>query len=175
MQIKIVPYNPLWPRIYKEESTFIKNVLKDLVVEIYHIGSTSIEGLSSKPIIDIMPVVKNIDAVDERDDAFEALGYECMGEFGISRRRYYRKEGKISFHIHIFDIYSEKDIIRHLAFRDYLKEHSEEASFYVSLKKSLAKQFPDNIEGYCLGKDGYIKNIEAKAVKWYMEKYIPKK
>ena len=63
--------------------------VKDILVEVYHIGSTAVKGLAAKSIIDIMPVVTNISLVDKHNKEFVAIGYECMGEFGIEGRRYF--------------------------------------------------------------------------------------
>ncbi|EJW91927.1 protein belonging to Uncharacterized protein family UPF0157, partial [gut metagenome] len=60
---------------------------------IYHIGSTAVKGLWAKPIIDLMPVVKEIKSVDIHEQEFEALGYECKGEYGIAGRRFFMKGG----------------------------------------------------------------------------------
>ena len=58
-------------------------VFGPLLVELHHIGSTAVEGLWAKPILDLMPVVTSLEAVDRLDPELEALGYQCMGEFGI--------------------------------------------------------------------------------------------
>lgn len=57
MFIRVVPYDPFWEVEYENESQKIKNILKDILVEVYHIGSTAVKGLAAKSIIDIMPVV----------------------------------------------------------------------------------------------------------------------
>lgn len=119
----------------------------------------------------MMAVVRDIAAVDEIEDSFESFGYECMGEFGITRRRYFRKQGDLSYHLNIFDVFSERDIIRHLAFKDYLRAHSKDAIFYASLKISLAKCFASDMEGYSIGKAAYINSIEEKPISWYINKY----
>ena len=90
MKVEVVKYRSEWSREFEAEAERIKEILGDEAIEIYHIGSTSVEGLSAKPIIDIMPVVKDISRIDKLNPAFEALGYECMGEFGIPGRRYFR-------------------------------------------------------------------------------------
>ena len=82
MFIRVVPYDPFWEVEYENESQKIKNILKDILVEVYHIGSTAVKGLAAKSIIDIMPVVTNISLVDKHNKEFVAIGYECMGEFG---------------------------------------------------------------------------------------------
>lgn len=171
MKVKLIPYDSYWHKAFEEESKPIKDILKGLLIDIYHIGSTAVEGLCSRPAIDMMAVVRDIVAIDEIEDSFESLGYESMGEFGITRRRYFRKQGALSFNIHIFDVFSERDIIRHLAFRDYLRAHSKDAIFYASLKISLAKCFASDMEGYSIGKAAYINSIEEKAISWYINKY----
>ena len=70
---------------------------------VYHIGSTSVKGLAAKPIIDIMPVVKDISLVDAHDKEFESLGYECRGEFGIPEEDF---TPKAVITVHTTSIYS---------------------------------------------------------------------
>lgn len=172
MIIKVLPYNAVWAEEYKRESALVKKILGDLLIDVYHIGGTAVKGLCSRPVIDIMPLVKDINIVDDFDETFEDSGYECLGEFGIGGRRFYRKvSGEQSFHIEIFDIYSERNIINRLAFRDYLREHPQEASFYGELKQALAAQFPEDIEGYSIGKSVFMDKLEAAAAEWYINKF----
>ena len=132
-KIEVVDYNPEWEKQFKEEAKKIKAILGKNCVEIHHIGSTSVKGLKAKPVIDIMPVVKDISLVDGQNAQFEALGYECMGEFGIPGRRFYRKGGdNRTHHIHIFQKDNTAQIQRHLAVRDYLRSNKEKAEEYAS-------------------------------------------
>lgn len=113
--IIVAEYNPAWPQMFKQEKRAIKKILGENCLAVHHIGSTAVPGLVSKPIIDIMPVVKNLNAVDEVSKDFETLGYEYMGEFGIVGRRYLRKGGDERTHqIHIFEEGNMRDIQRHL-------------------------------------------------------------
>lgn len=168
MHVRVVPYSSRWPEAYAAEAAAIREALAGILVEIHHIGSTAVEGLAAKPIIDILPVVTDIEAVDGRNDRFTALGYECMGEFGIPGRRYFRKGGEERTHqIHIFAQDNQKDILRHLAVRDYLRAHPDAAAAYGRLKQELAAAFPEDIEGYCDGKDAFVQKLEADALAWY--------
>lgn len=100
--ITVIEYSPLWKNKYKEESLLIRNILADNCIAIYHIGSTSVEGLAAKPIIDIMAVVRSLEIVDTVAEKFSDIGYEYLGEFGIEGRRYLRKGGDERTHqIHI--------------------------------------------------------------------------
>lgn len=166
--IEVVPYDPAWPEMYEEEKRLILQILGEQLIAIYHIGSTSVPGLAAKPIIDIMPVVRDVGQIDRLQPAFEAIGYEYMGELGIPGRRYLRKGGDDRTHqIHIFEESNEKDILRHLAVRDYLRLYSDARKAYGELKYKLAEQFPESIEDYCEGKDDFVKGLEVTASDWY--------
>ena len=155
-KIEVVDYNPEWEKQFKEEAKKIKAILGKNCVEIHHIGSTSVKGLKAKPVIDIMPVVKDISLVDGQNAQFEALGYECMGEFGIPGRRFYRKGGdNRTHHIHIFQKDNTAQIQRHLAVRDYLRSNKEKA-----------EEFTYDNDGYCEGKDAFMKELEQEALAW---------
>jgi GrpB-like predicted nucleotidyltransferase (UPF0157 family) len=139
------------------------------IVDIYHIGSTSVPGLKAKPIIDIMPVVKDIQMVDHYNVQMMKIGYEPKGENGIPGRRYFQKGGDDrSHHVHIYQFGSD-EIKRHLAFRDYLRRHPDVKKSYGELKEKLAQQFPYDIESYINGKTDLVSEIEVKALNWFNE------
>lgn len=168
MKVEVMDYNPDWPFLYIQEAKKIEEILGKELIAIYHIGSTAVEGLKAKPIIDIMPVVKNIENVDSFNEKFVNLGYEAKGEFGIKGRRYFRKGIENRTHqIHIFEESNQKDIKRHLAVRDYLRTHKQDALKYGELKMKLAQKHSHSINDYSLGKDSFVKNLENTALKWY--------
>ena len=152
--IEVVAYNPSWPDLFAVEASRIHEALGSNCTIVHHIGSTSVPGLSAKPIIDILPVVKNILKVD----GMERLGYQARGENGIAFRRYFQKNG---FNVHV---YEERDpeIDRYLRFRDWMRTHESDARSYAELKLDLAAQFPEDISGYCFGKDAFVASIDAK-------------
>lgn len=168
--IQVIPYRSEWEEQYKRESSLISNILGDELIEIHHIGSTAVPGLQAKPIIDIMPIVKELSHIDRLYSQFETIGYECLGEFGMSYRRYFRKGGDERTHqIHIFEESNIKDINRHLAVRDYLRSHTKVAAEYGRLKTELAKRYPYDIDSYCSGKEDFVKNMEKEALQWWKE------
>ena len=165
--IVVTDYDPLWKDMFEAEAGRIKTILGQNCIAIYHIGSTSVPGLAAKPIIDIMPVVRDLKAVDRVSAAFEKIGYEYMGEFGIPGRRYLRKGGDERTHqIHIFAEDNTSDIVRHLAVRDYLRAHKDICERYAVLKKELAEKYPYDIDGYCCGKEEFVQQLERDALKW---------
>jgi GrpB-like predicted nucleotidyltransferase (UPF0157 family)/uncharacterized protein YciI len=166
-KIELVPYTAEWETTFNAEAQHISDALGDTLHEIHHIGSTSIPGIVAKPIIDILPVVKDIQAVDRLTPSLEALGYEAKGEFGMPGRRFFMKQenGKRTFNVHIFEK-GHPDVERHLRFRDYMREHPDEAAAYSNLKRDLVKKSPDDVEQYCWGKEDFVKAIELKAFLW---------
>jgi GrpB-like predicted nucleotidyltransferase (UPF0157 family) len=171
-KVEVVPHNLNWHSLFEIESKQIAIALGENVVAIHHIGSTSIETIYAKPIIDILVEVKSIDRVDDHNSSMQLLGYQCMGEFGIKERRFFRKDnpdGIRTHHIHAFEVGSVQ-ITRHLTFRDYLNVHIEDALAYSSLKRSLADKYPDDIEAYMDGKNDLIQEIDRQAAEWRRKK-----
>ena len=161
-------YNENYPLMYEKEKELILPILKTNLVDIYHIGSTAVKNLKSKPIIDIMIVVSSLLEVDVKKEKFRKIGYEYLGEFGIKGRRYLRKGGTNRTHqIHIFQKDDKYNITRHLAFKEYLIKHEDVAKEYGKLKEKLAKLYPYDIEAYCDGKDEFVKKVEKEALKEY--------
>ena len=130
----VVSYNSNWKDMYKEESEKIKNVLSDIIIDIHHIGSTAIPGIKAKPVIDILVEVKDIERVDQYSHKMKELGYEAMGEYGIPKRRFFRKGGNNrTHHIHIFQAGNE-EIERHINFKEYLIAHPDKAREYSKFR-----------------------------------------
>ncbi|MGI6667592.1 MAG: GrpB family protein [Bacillota bacterium] len=166
-RVLVVDYNPEWPAMFQAEADKIARILGDNLVTIHHIGSTSVPGLRAKPIIDMMPVVKDITLVDKCNLQMEELGYEAMGEFGLPGRRYFRKGGhERTHHVHCYSLSSAEEIERHLAFRDYLRAHPDVARAYGELKTGLAQEHPDDASAYMDGKDAFVKSVEQDAIAW---------
>lgn len=168
--ITVEPYQSVWAEQYVAEAAELRNILGENCIGIHHMGSTSVPGLAAKPIIDILPVVRDVAAVDAMNPAFAAAGYEALGEYGIPGRRYFRKKEKDGdeelFHIHVFGQESGGEIRRHLAVRDFLRTHPADAAAYGELKMRLAREFPLDIEGYCDGKNAFVKDLERRALAW---------
>ncbi|MGP4041122.1 GrpB family protein [Gracilibacillus sp. D59] len=166
-KVEVCPYNKDWRLMFKKEVEKLQTIFNKEMVTIHHIGSTSVPGLKAKPIIDIMPIVKDITNVGKFNEAMQEIGYNPKGENGITGRRYFQKGGdNRTHHVHIYQVGSS-EIKRHLAFRDYLLNHPHEKKRYGDLKESLAQQFPYDVESYINGKESMAKEIEGKALEWY--------
>jgi len=160
--VQIVPYNPKWKLLYKEESLFLHKILEGYIAEIEHIGSTAIPGIVAKPIIDIALAVKDISKVQKIIEIMEFNGYIYRGEIilGIPDRYLFVKgsEDFRTHHIHLMPL-THFQWETHLLFRDYLISHPETAIEYQNLKLSLKQQFPNDRAGYLEGKSSFIVNV----------------
>ncbi|CAA0092931.1 Uncharacterised protein [Zhongshania aliphaticivorans] len=166
-EITIDKYDEHWPQLFQEERDVILSAVAIPFYAIHHIGSTSVSGLSAKPVIDILIEVDDLETMDSENDCFASLGYECMGEYGLSRRRFYRKgHPRPSHHIHVFETGSI-GARRHLAFRDYIRAHPDIAVEYESLKKSAAATSNGDINNYCEGKDAFVSKHQTLALIWW--------
>lgn len=165
-KVEVLPYQEGWALKYFEEAEQIKAILEKELISIHHIGSTSIIGMSAKPIIDILVEVKEIAKVDDYNKMMESLDYSSKGENGIKGRRYFQKGGMDrTHHIHIYGT-GNQEINRHLNFRDFLIENQEQAKAYANLKEKLAIAYPYDIESYIKGKDAFIKTVDLAAQMW---------
>jgi GrpB-like predicted nucleotidyltransferase (UPF0157 family)/energy-coupling factor transporter ATP-binding protein EcfA2 len=166
--ITVSQHQPNWASRFEAEALGIHRALLAELVYTHHIGSTAVPGLAAKPIIDIMPVVRDIAALDGLTPSMERLGYEARGECGTAGRRYFvkRTARQELFHVHAYEV-GHADVERHLAVRDYLRQRPDAAARYAKLKLDLAGRFPDDPHAYGDGKDGFIREAEAKALDWW--------
>ena len=166
--LRLEPHNPRWAEDFAREAAHLRRLFGSALAAVHHIGSTAIHGIYAKPIIDIIAEVEGIEAIDQRQQDLEAAGYIAMGEFGIPGRRYFRKSdqtGTRTHHLHIFMARSPH-LIRHLAFRDYLRAHPAVAREYSELKLKVIESCQADMEAYMDGKDAFIKRVERDALAW---------
>jgi GrpB-like predicted nucleotidyltransferase (UPF0157 family) len=156
--VRLIPYTGEWKRLFEEEKIRLQAVVGKYVLDIQHVGSTSIPGMAAKPIIDIAIAVKNFEEASVCIVPIEQLGYEYKGELGIPRRHYFAKGDPRTYHIHMFEIGSQ-DWVDQLLFRDYLIRHPQSAQEYANLKIALARRFPQDREAYLEGKAPFIQHI----------------
>jgi GrpB-like predicted nucleotidyltransferase (UPF0157 family) len=168
-KVEVIDYQKSWIDVFNAEAEMLKNSIGFLNPGVHHIGSTSVSGLSAKPIIDILVEVDDVGFLDDHIKKLEAIGYHGRGENGIPGRRYFEKGGDNRTHqIHAFKRGSF-GVMRHLAFRDYLSSHQQVAREYALLKKQVAKTCNNDIDRYCDGKARFIKRHEKLAVVWYSQ------
>lgn len=166
--IRVVGHDLSWPAKFEAEAERIAEAVGEAAVRIHHIGSTAIPQTKAKPIIDILLEVTSLGDLDQKAPMLEALGYEAMGEFGIPDRRYFRlddSDGTRTHQIHAFEA-GVPNVVRHLAFRDYMRAYPSVAEEYGALKERLATAHPHDRDAYMDGKDAFVKEHERRALLW---------
>ena len=154
--LTVVDYDDMWPRLFESERSLLQITLGKVISQIHHIGSTSVPGLSAKPVIDILIEVTNLAELDSLNQAMVRAGYTVRGENGISNRRYFTKGGnQRSHHIHAFTT-GDAQIIKHLAFRDYLIKNNDVAAQYALMKKNAMLLCENNPHQYSIYKADFI-------------------
>lgn len=168
MNVRVVEHDPLWSELFKCEAEKIANILGDNLVQIYHYGSTSVPGLKAKPIIDIMPVVHNLELVNTCKEALNDIGYKIFGESGVPGRIYMEKGGdNRTHHISTYQYNDAKNIINSLAFRDYLRCHPDVCIEYGEIKSNAALKYPTDYRNYIESKRVIVEQILHDAWLWY--------
>jgi GrpB-like predicted nucleotidyltransferase (UPF0157 family) len=169
-KVEVVAYDPAWPALAQAEIARLRAALDENVLAIHHFGSTAVPGLSAKPIIDLLPEVADLARVDGYNPILIALGYTPLGEYGLPGRRFFPRivdaeTGARSHHVHFYQA-DNPEVHRHLVVRDYLTANPAAAADYARLKLALAAQFPWDIDGYVVGKDAFVKDLEQRALAW---------
>ena len=156
--VRLIPYTDEWTRLFEEEKSLLQTAVGKFVLDIQHVGSTSIPGMLAKPIIDIAIAVRNFENAHICIKPIEQIGYEYRGENGIPRRHFFVKGKPRTLHIHMNELGS-RDWNNQIIFRDYLTRHPNIAKKYAELKTELAKRYPTDRQSYLDGKSPFIERI----------------
>jgi GrpB-like predicted nucleotidyltransferase (UPF0157 family) len=167
----VVPYDEKWP----ESFALIKSVLDGALsraVGIEHIGSTSIPGMHAKPVIDIDVVIRDVIDLPLTSEELSGIGYLHAGDQGIPGREVFKRDE--GFHLELLDeirhhLYvcavDSSEYLRHMFFRDYLREHADARDEYNRIKLEILHKYgPDDREGYVAAKENEYK--------WFFEDVI---
>ncbi|MDE6441251.1 MAG: GrpB family protein [Clostridia bacterium] len=160
--IFLTEHKPYWANWYEEEVAVLKNILPP-DTEYHHIGSTAINGIWAKPIIDILIVVKSDKQLKDTADILQKNGYIVMSANckRISLNKGYTDNGFAEkvFHLHI-RLENDKDEIY---FRDYLNNHFKVAKEYEEMKLQLWKKYEHNRDAYTAAKTQFVKKYTQLA------------
>lgn len=157
----VEPYNEIWTKEFEKIKTEIESVLTNLCLGIEHIGSTSVIGLSAKPIIDIDVVIEDYSVFPEVIKKLNSIGYIHEGDLGIKDRKAFKYVDKPHLHQHHLYVCPKdsKELQRHITFRNFLRSHPEYVKEYSSIKEEAAKLYPDSIEKYMEYKSSCIAKL----------------
>ena len=157
--VKVEKYNPIWKEMFNQEMVNLEKAFEEIAIEIEHIGSTSVEGLSSKPIIDIAVAVKKLSDFEKVKNSFEKEPYSIK-EDSVSDEILIRKgsEDNRTHFIHVMEVDSKryKDTI---IFRNYLRSNKDVLREYEDLKNKLAEKYAEDRKMYTASKNEFIQKV----------------
>ena len=160
-RVIVVPYDEKWRSAFEQIKNEIEAVVGDMIIGVEHVGSTSVEGLSAKPCIDVDVIIEDYSVFDEIVSKLGTIGYIHEGDLGIKDReafRYMDKPHLMMHHLYVCPRYSE-ELHRHITFRDFLQSNQEAVKRYSLIKEKAAELFPDNIDGYIEYKSPCIEEL----------------
>jgi len=164
-QVLLVDYDPAWPEQYERMAGWLREHLgPDIALRLAHYGSTAIPGMPAKPIIDILVEIPSFSTGRHRaltvmnDPTWEFWLYS--GHMVLFKRD--NCMGRRTHHVHLAP--AGHDLWKGLAFRDYLRDHPEDAARYMTLKRDLAQTYRDDRERYTQMKTQFIEEINQRAL-----------
>ncbi len=160
-KVVVVPYNAAWKSDFEAIKSEIISAIGDMIIGVEHVGSTSVEGMSAKPCIDIDLIIEDYSVFEAVVESLATIGYIHEGDLGIKGReafKYTDKEHLMPHHLYVCPKDSE-ELRRHITFRDYLRSHPEAVKKYSAVKEKAAELFPNDIDGYIKYKSPCIEEI----------------
>ncbi|WP_238916329.1 GrpB family protein [Clostridium sp. YIM B02555] len=164
--VVVLPYDFNWSHEFEKIKICIEKELGDNIIGIEHVGSTSIEGLAAKPIIDLDVIIESYDNFEEVKAKLETLGYYHEGDLDVRGREAfaYDENEKMEFmthHLYVCPKNSD-ELNRHITFRNYMRTSKEDVEKYSAIKLQAAKLYPKDIDSYCEYKSPCIIEIYKK-------------
>lgn len=161
----VVPYDTNWPNQFEIYASKIRKTFGD-DVQIEHIGSTSVPGMSGKSCIDVLVIVKDLKTVEGHINSMKQAGFEYAGQFVMNGSRLFRvmKDNVSLANIHFFPI-GHPHNEEMLNLRNYLRVHPEETTAYSNIKNELYSKYPNDYATYRKLKDVYMENLKKRVSK----------
>ena len=153
-KVIVVPYDGKWKIEFERIKKELLLALDNCIIAIEHVGSTSVEGLAAKPIIDIDIIIKDYNYFEAVKNKLFEIGYEYEGDLGRKDRHAFKYDDKphlMKHHLYVCPEYSE-ELNRHIKFRDYLRTNPKDRDWYGEIKMLAAKYYPEDIDGYMKAK-----------------------
>ena len=169
--IILVHFNDKWKSVYQNEAKRLSDKLNNEKIIINHIGSTSINGIYAKPIIDILVEIPYDESIDIIYEKIISCGYRCMSKIKdrISFNKRYGINGfeKNVYHLHL-RFYNDND---ELYFKQYLIDNPDVAKCYETLKLSISKFYKYDRDGYTNAKTEFVKKYTDWGKAIYKNKF----
>lgn len=162
--VALTPSCQEWQGLFKQEKALLELLIGEHIVDIQHIGSTAIEGIAAKPMLDVLIGVKTMDDVKQFDKyRLKDADIYHLGRVEIEGKAVFAKFSNLDelTKTHVYHVveYGGDWWKQHLFFRDYLNEHSNVAQKYEALKIELASKYPDDERSYTDAKKAFVDDV----------------
>lgn len=156
----LCPYSTGWKESFESEKALLIDCIGCEIIDVQHVGSTSIQGMQAKPVIDIAAAIRKLNDGFKLINSLESIGYHFKGSLGESHRFFFWKgnEMKNMHNLHIVE-YGDENWLNFLLFRDYLNSNTVYKDRYSELKAELALQYNYDRETYTKRKTEFIKEV----------------
>ena len=160
-RVTVVPYDAGWKNDFEKIKNELEAAIGSLIVGIEHVGSTSVEGMSAKPCIDIDVIIEDASSLGGVINALAEIGYIHEGDLGIKGREAFKYSDKPHLKTHHLYVCTQasEELRRHITFRDFLRSNPDAVKLYSDVKETAAKLFFDDIGGYIEYKSSCIEEL----------------
>ena len=160
-RVTVLPYDEGWKFAFLQIKNELEDAIGDCILGIEHVGSTSVEGLSAKPCIDLDVIIPDYSVFGTVIRKLAAIGYFHEGDLGIPTREAFGYTGKPHLQNHHLYVCPQDspELHRHLTFRNFLRSNPQAVQQYSSVKETAARLFPDDIDGYIQYKSPCIEEL----------------
>lgn len=164
LKVIVLPYDEKWKSDFEKIKNELVGAIGDLIISIEHVGSTSVEGMSAKPCIDIDVVIKDYSVFSEVVKGLSAIGYIHEGDLGIKDREAFKYSDKPHLQTHHLYVCPQNsaELHRHITFRNFLKSNPDAVKKYSQIKETAAELYPDSIDKYIQYKSPCIEELYAE-------------
>lgn len=163
-KVTVLPYDSAWKSAFEAIKKEIEGAAGDLILGVEHVGSTSVEGMSAKPCIDLDVIIRDASVLEAVIARLAAIGYIHEGDLGIPGREAFKYTDKPHLQTHHLYVCprDSRELHRHITFREFLKSHPEAVRQYSRVKETAAQLYPDDIDRYIAYKSPCIEELYAQ-------------
>jgi GrpB-like predicted nucleotidyltransferase (UPF0157 family) len=163
--VELELYDPTWREAYETEVERLRGLVGGRVRSFEHVGSTAVEGLPAKPVIDLLAVVADLEESDDLVAVLQSNGYEHRPNDDVPDRVFLAKGPRENRTHYLSLVKRGSDCYREqVAFRDYLRDNPTVAETYAARKRELAAESPDDRESYTAGKSAFVERVLEAAL-----------
>ncbi len=165
-QLILLEYQDTWPAHFQRVASELRSVFSSSGALVEHVGSTAVQGLCAKPVIDVLVGLKRLSEAEDRQHPLAELGYIYRAEYEaqLPERRYFVRAEAATLRVHLHCVIHEGRLWQHhIAFRNELRCNPEILREYAALKRNLALVHSGDKNAYKDAKAPFIRRVIAQA------------